>query len=134
MKEQKERFSGGFERKRARKVLDRMMEKLGSSLVLVEGAKDERAVGPYAGIVIQAAGRPRAACRKASETGATEAVVLTDLDRSGDELALELRSELGRYGIRADLELRKTLGGLLQVKQMENFEGKYQKTVEEINR
>ena len=134
MKERKERFSSDSERKHARKVLDRMMEKLGESLVLVEGAKDERAIGPYAGTVIQAAGRPREACRKASETGALEAVVLTDLDRSGDELALELQSELGRYGIRADLEMRKALGGLLQVKQMENFEGKYQKTIEEINR
>lgn len=111
-----------------------MMEKLGKSLVIVEGAKDARAVGPYADLVIEAAGRPREACMKASETGACEAVVLTDLDRSGDELALGLRSELGRHGIRADLETRKTLGGLLQVKQMENFEEKYRKTAEEINR
>jgi len=115
-------------------VLDRMMEKLGASIVLVEGKKDERAVGPYAGMVILAAGMPREACRKASETGASEAVVLTDLDRSGDELALELQSELRRHGIRADLEMRKTLGWLLQVKQMENFEKKYRKTAEEINR
>ena len=108
------------------------MEVLGESLVLVEGVKDATAIYPYVESVIEASGRTRDACRRASESGAGSAVLLTDLDKRGDELAEELRSELGRYGIKADTETRKRLGGLLCMERIENFKGKYRKALEEI--
>ncbi len=115
------------------KELRKIMEKLGDAVVLVEGKKDQYALEPYAKEIFQiSSGKVRSACEKVSETGVREAVVLTDRDKTGEELAKFASEELERYGIRADLETRKRLMGILRLTYVENFGKKYDEKMKEF--
>lgn len=43
-----------------------------------------------------------------------EAIILTDFDREGDEIAAELTKELTRIGVKADNHLRRKIKGLIK--------------------
>lgn len=123
------------ERKAQEKELKKLMEKLKDAVVLVEGKKDERALEPYMrdGKILQASsGRLRKACEKASELGVREVLVLTDRDKAGEELAKMATDELKRHGIRANLDVRKTLMAMLRLATVENFEKKYEEKIREL--
>ncbi|MBD3398427.1 hypothetical protein GF412_04350 [Candidatus Micrarchaeota archaeon] len=122
------------ERKAQEKELSKLMEKLEESVVLVEGKKDERALAPYIkeGRILQASGKLRTACERASGEHVKEVVVLTDRDKAGEELARMAEEELGRYGIRADLETRKRLLAILRITHVENFAKKYEEKKQEL--
>lgn len=117
------------------------MEKIRDAVVLVEGKKDEQALGPYmkGGKILQASGKLRSACEKAALAlgGAPgkknqEVVVLTDRDSAGEELARMAEEELAGHGIRADLETRKKLMAILRLAYVENFEKKYEEKMKEL--
>ena len=112
------------------KRLVRIMDELKESIVFVEGKKDRSALAAI-GItnVLTVAGNLRTACSKA--IGAKKVIVLTDLDRRGDELAKNAVDELQRYGINANIEYRKILGGILNLKYFEDIDKKYVKFLEE---
>ena len=131
MRERKRKSLDYSRAQRERKELQRLMEDLGDCVVMVEGKKDSEAVHRYVEGVIEVAGRPRHACEKAARSGALEVTVLTDLDERGNELADELSSELRSHGVKADTRLRRRIGRLLGISQMENFERKYKKRLEE---
>jgi len=123
------------ERKAQEKELRKLMEKLKDAVVLVEGKKDEQALEPYVrdGKILQAAsGRLRKACERASELGVREVVVLTDRDKAGEELAKMAKAELEGHGIRANLEVRKTLMAMLRLAYVENFRKKYEEKMKEL--
>ncbi len=123
------------ERKAQEKELKKLMEKLKDAVVLVEGKKDEHSLGPYMrdGKILQASsGRLRKACEKASELGVREVLVFTDRDKAGEELAKMAEDELKRYGIRADLDVRKTLMAMLRLATVENFGKKYEEKIKEL--
>ena len=125
------------ERKAQEKELKKLMEKLEDAVVLVEGKKDERALEPYVRggeILLASSGRLRKACERASELGAREAVVLTDRDKAGEELAKMAKEELERHGIHANLEVRKTLLAMLRLAYVENFEKKYEEKRRELEK
>ena len=116
------------------------MEKIEDAVVLVEGKKDEQALGPYMkkGKILQASGKLRSACEKAAlALGAPgkknrEVIVLTDRDRAGEELAKMAEEELAGHGIRADIETRKKLMAILRLAYVENFGKKYTEKMEEL--
>lgn len=111
------------------------MEKLAESAVLVEGKKDVGALLPYVGegrVFAASSGRLRSACAKVAALGVREALVLTDMDAAGDELALRARDELSGLGIRADLRARKKLAGILRLRHFESFGKKYEKRKKEL--
>jgi|GEM_PF-452535 len=118
-----------------KKELKKLMEKLKDSIVLVEGKKDQFALEPYVrGRVLQiSGGRLRGACEKAAEMGAREAVILTDRDNAGEELARMASDELRSCGINADLDTRKKLMAILRLTFVENFDKKYEEKLKEIN-
>ena len=122
------------EKKAQEKELRKLMEKLKDAVVLVEGKKDERALEPYVrgGKILQASGRLRKACERASQEHVRKVVVLTDRDKAGEELAKMAVEELGRYGIHADLETRKRLMGMLKLADVENFGKKYEEKMKEL--
>ncbi|MCP4647905.1 MAG: toprim domain-containing protein [bacterium] len=123
------------ERKAQEKELKKLMEKLKDAVVLVEGKKDEQSLEPYVrnGKILQAAsGRLQKACERASELGVREVVVLTDRDKAGEELAKMAKDELERHGIRADLDVRKTLMAMLRLAYVENFGKKYEEKIKEL--
>jgi 5S rRNA maturation endonuclease (ribonuclease M5) len=118
------------------KELRKLMEKLEDSLVLVEGKKDERALSPYMreGRILQiSSGRLRNACAKAAQTGAREAVILTDRDRAGEELAALARDELRANGISPNMEVRHRLLAILMLTYVENFGSKYEEKMKELS-
>jgi 5S rRNA maturation endonuclease (ribonuclease M5) len=118
------------------KELRKLMEKLEDSVVLVEGKKDERALFPYMrkGRILQvSSGRLRAACAKAAQEGAREAIILTDRDKAGEELASLAADELRANGISPDMEVRKRLLGILMLTYVENFGKKYEEKIRELN-
>lgn len=108
------RYSKPLEKQLATKRLVQFMKKLRESLVLVEGDRDKRALARLGcENLFAVSGKTRSACEKAAATGASHAIILTDIDDRGNELALEVREELGRYGVKCDIELRKSIAGLL---------------------
>jgi len=110
------------------------MEKLKNAVVLVEGKKDQYALEPYVrGTVLQiSSGRLKGACEKAAKMGVQKAIVLTDRDDAGEELAKMANDELRSCGISADLDTRKRLMAILRLSFVENFDKKYEKKLKEI--
>ena len=69
-------------------------------------------------------GTLKRSCEDAAKNGVKKAVILTDLDERGDELAFEAGEELARYGITSDAETRKVIGGMLKLRHFEDIKKK----------
>ncbi|MBI5051412.1 hypothetical protein HZC08_01505 [Candidatus Micrarchaeota archaeon] len=126
----RKRFSNESEMKAVAKELKRFLELLKTSVFFVEGKRDAGALRK-AGILdtVEISGKLKSACEKCA---AERVIVLTDLDESGDELAFLAKEELERYGIMADIELRKRIGAILNLRFFEEFHKKLEKVNEEI--
>jgi 5S rRNA maturation endonuclease (ribonuclease M5) len=118
----------------AAKRLKLLMEALENGALFVEGKKDAKALtGLGFAEVYTISGNLRSSCEKAAKDGVTRAVVLTDRDERGEELAGEARNELERYGITCDTELRKKIAALLHLRYFEDMERKYEKFMMKIS-
>lgn len=115
------------------KRLVNIMNELKESIVLVEGKHDREALAGI-GIVntITISGKLRQACQSVDNT--KKVIVLTDLDRRGDEQAKDAVEELQRYGINANIEYRKILGGILNLKYFEDIDKKYKEFLEGLEK
>ena len=97
------------------KVLGRLKELSADHVILVEGRKDREALA-YLGISgdvfqIQSSGGPPAAAEYVESRGG-KAVILTDWDRRGGNLAAALRDILGRDNPDIDGSVREDLSRL----------------------
>lgn len=97
------------------KVLGRLKELSADHVILVEGRKDREALA-YFGISgdvfqIQSSGGPSAAAEYVESRGG-KAVILTDWDRRGGNLAAALRDILGRDNPDIDGSVREDLSRL----------------------
>ncbi len=97
------------------KVLGRLKELSADHVILVEGRKDREALA-YLGISgdvfqIQSSGGPSAAAEYVESRGG-KAVILTDWDRRGGNLAAALRDILGRDNPDIDGSVREGLSRL----------------------
>ena len=97
------------------KVLGRLKELSADHVILVEGRKDREALA-YLGISgdvfqIQSSGGPSAAAQYVESRGG-KAVILTDWDRRGGNLAAALRDILGRDNPDIDGSVREDLSRL----------------------
>ena len=97
------------------KVLGRLKELSADHVILVEGRKDREALA-YLGISgdvfqIQSSGGPSAAAEYVESRGG-KAVILTDWDRRGGNLAAALRDILGRDNPNIDGSVREDLSRL----------------------
>ena len=97
------------------KVLGRLKELSADRVILVEGRKDREALA-YLGISgdvfqIQSSGGPSAAAEYVESRGG-KAVILTDWDRRGGNLAAALRDILGRDNPDIDGSVREDLSRL----------------------
>ena len=97
------------------KVLGRLKELSADHVILVEGRKDREALA-YLGISgdvfqIQSSGGPSAAAEYVESRGG-KAVILTDWDRRGGNLAAALRDILGRDNPDIDGSVREDLARL----------------------
>lgn len=97
------------------KVLGRLKELSADHVILVEGRKDREALA-YLGISgdvfqVQSSGGPSAAAEYVESRGG-KAVILTDWDRRGGNLAAALRDILGRDNPDIDGSVREDLSRL----------------------
>lgn len=109
------------------KKLEKAIEKLRANLVLVEGKRDKKAL-ELLGCenVLAVAGRKNQLANLINEK---RVIVATDLDKSGNELAEAIKSEIEGFA-QVDCETRRELGRLLRLKYFEDIKRKYEEFYE----
>lgn len=113
------------------KKLERIFGELREETVFVEGKRDREALVQLGfRNVLTISGNLRQSCSKVKST---RVFVLTDLDRRGDQLAIMAKNELESLSISADLEQRKHIAHLLNIRFFENAKKAYDELKGEIN-
>jgi 5S rRNA maturation endonuclease (ribonuclease M5) len=114
------------------KLLDKILKQLREGWVFVEGKRDREALA-FLGIrnVLTISGNLRLSCDRVAEKGVEKVFVLTDLDRRGNQQAALARNELEAQSIGAELDTRKTLGRILNVRFWEDAKRRYDELIEE---
>lgn len=119
--------------KRTTKRLEKIINALTESMVFVEGQKDKKALLKIGcKEVLTVSGNLRNSSLLASNNHTKKVIVLTDLDRRGNELAVRAREELEGFSIKVNTEYRTMLGGILKIRYFEEIDGKYEKFMEEL--
>ena len=112
-----------------------MMEELKGHIVLVEGLKDKPelvGLGANPNMVRTIAGHMDTECEHLKEENVTEVIVLTDMDRRGEELAKRTIDKLNSLGIRHhNLYIRNRLAKLLNLRYWETLGVKVRRFLEE---
>ena len=125
------------------KELEKLMQKLRTGCILVEGKRDKLAFEKLGcRNVIPTVGRARVVCESLSShhfpsfSGVPSLIyiiyIMTDFDRRGKQLAENLRLELESLSLSGDMETRKRLGRILRVKFFEDVHRLYNKKIEEM--
>jgi 5S rRNA maturation endonuclease (ribonuclease M5) len=123
------------EKKRLRKQLEKLLAALKAGVIFVEGKKDREAfVNLGCKQILTISGNLAYSCELAKKMNASEVIVLTDMDESGDELAEKAKSELERRNIKANLDARRHLSRLLCLKEFEAAYKKYEEVLNELNK
>ncbi len=113
------------------KNLEKIIDKLKESVVLVEGKRDSSALLEL-GIIntIEVVGKKRVFEKLEKKENI---VVLFDLDRKGNILCKKVQEELWSMGLSPDVWTRKELGKILRIKYFEDIKRKYDKYIGENN-
>ncbi len=115
------------------KQLKNIIEKLKMSNIAVEGKKDVEALKRLGcNNIICVAGNPKIMCKTMNKMKWKNVVILTDIDERGNELADEVRKELERYEIAVDVETRKRVSKILNLKEVETIDRKYEKILKDV--
>jgi 5S rRNA maturation endonuclease (ribonuclease M5) len=113
------------------KRLGRILSELRQGRVFVEGRKDKAALERLGCTRVKTiSGNLRKSCAELDED-VGEVIVLTDLDRRGDELLLAAKAELEAASKTADTETRRRLAGILRLRNFEDAYRKYEKFVKD---
>lgn len=113
------------------KTLKRILSELRSSWVFVEGQKDKAALQNLGCKKIKTiSGNLRKSCDELDDV--EKVIVLTDLDRRGEQLLLAARDELESCSIRADTDTRRRLAGILALRYFENADRKYEEFMKSV--
>ncbi|MBN1169828.1 hypothetical protein JXA56_02295 [Candidatus Micrarchaeota archaeon] len=111
--------------------LERIFEELRGETVFVEGKRDKEALKQLGfRNVLTISGNLRQSCNKVKST---KVFILTDLDRRGNQLAIMAKNELESLSISADLEQRKHIAHLLNIRFFEEAKRAYEELKGEIN-
>ncbi len=114
------------------KLLGKILKQLREGWVFVEGKRDREALALLGcRNVLTISGNLRMSCDRIAEKGVGKVFVLTDLDRRGEQLAALARDELEARSMRAELDARKTLGRILNVRCFEDAKRGYDSLIEE---
>jgi 5S rRNA maturation endonuclease (ribonuclease M5) len=114
------------------KLLDKILKQLREGWVFVEGKRDREALALLGcRNVLTISGNLRMSCDRVAEKGVERVFVLTDLDRRGEQLAALARDELEARSMRAELDARKTLGRILNIRCFEDANRGYDELIEE---
>jgi 5S rRNA maturation endonuclease (ribonuclease M5) len=114
------------------KLLDKILKQLREGWVFVEGKRDREALALLGcRNVLTISGNLRISCDRVAKEGVGKVFVLTDLDRRGEQLAGLARDELEARSIRAELDARKALGRILNIRCFEDAKRGYDELIEE---
>jgi len=112
------------------KVLERILSVLRVNWLFVEGLRDKAALEKLGCRNIKTiSGNLRKSC-EALDEGVNSVIVLTDIDRRGNQLALAAKGELEGMSRTADIETRRKLAGILGLRNFEDAERKYKELIE----
>ncbi|MFA5382763.1 MAG: toprim domain-containing protein [Candidatus Micrarchaeia archaeon] len=121
-------------KKRLKKELDNIFLELQDGEIIVEGKKDKIALNKIGLIKVNTLqGDYKRIVEKLKEKNVQKVFILTDFDRRGDELAEKLKGELTAQAIDFDLEKRKRLGAILNIKFWEEADTKLEQFLEKID-
>lgn len=120
-------------KKRLKKELDRLLLELQEGKIIVEGKKDKIALNKI-GLknVYTLQGDYRRIVENLKQKNVQKVFILTDFDRRGEELAEKLKGELIGQAIDFDLEKRKRLGAILNIRFWESADTKLEQFLEKI--
>ncbi len=113
------------------KALDRAIEEMRGKPVIVEGKKDKQAL-ENCGIkerILLINRKPEDLCRSLS--GEDEAIILTDFDERGEELAEVISELLRSYGVRPDTDCRRRLRYALGIRVFQEIDSRYEEIEKE---
>jgi 5S rRNA maturation endonuclease (ribonuclease M5) len=123
----------GMEKEKLRlmlKVLERILSGLRENWLFVEGLRDKAALEKLGCRKIKTiSGNLRKSC-EALDEDVKAVIVLTDIDRRGNQLALAAKGELEGMSRTADIETRRKLAGILGLRNFEDAERKYKELME----
>ena len=122
-----------------RKTLERLLSDICDEIIFVEGLRDKKALGQLGcKKVMTISGNLRKRCEELNLSGnIRKVIILTDMDRRGEQLAKAAKEELESHLITADPDTRKRLASLLGLRFFEDAHRKYMdlvRTIEEIER
>ncbi len=122
-----------------RKTLERLLSDIRDKVIFVEGLRDKLALGLLGcKKVMTISGNLRKRCEELNLSGnVSRIVILTDMDRRGEQLAKAAKEELESHSMTADLDTRKRFASLLGLRFFEDAHRKYMdlvRTIEEIER
>jgi len=107
------------------KALERILSDLRESWLFVEGKKDKVALGQLGCTkILTISGNLRRSCETLG-ADVEKVIILTDLDRRGDQLLLAAKDELEGCSKIADIETRRRLAGILGLRCFEDIGRKY---------
>lgn len=106
------------------KKLRKLLEQLNDGWIFVEGKRDREALR-LLGLqkILTISGNLRQSCAKIQKD--EKVFVLTDLDRRGEQLARMAKDELEGLSITVDLEMRKNLAYILNIRYFEDAKRAY---------
>jgi 5S rRNA maturation endonuclease (ribonuclease M5) len=122
-----------------RKTLDRLLLDIRDETIFVEGLRDKRALGLLGcKNVMTISGNLRKRCEELSlSKNTSKVIILTDMDRRGEQLAKAAKDECESLSLAANLDIRARLASLLGLRFFEDAHRKYMdlvRTIEEIER
>ena len=114
------------------KLLGNILNQLREGWIFVEGKRDREALALLGcRNVLTISGNLRISCDRLANEGIGTVFILTDLDRRGEQLAGLARDELEARSIRAELDIRKALGRILNVRCFEDAKRAYDELMKE---
>jgi dTMP kinase len=121
------------------KILDELLEMPSDGVLLVEGTKDRMAMvllGVNGQIIcVQAEGGPLRTAERLHE-GGQSAIIMTDWDPKGEEIAKELRRYLSSLCVKCDISIRSKLRSLCggDIRDVQSLPSLYSRLVTEAVR
>ena len=114
------------------KDLERILSDIRENWIFVEGLRDKAALEKMGCSKVKTiSGNLQKSCNALGQD-VVRVIVLTDLDRRGDQLAIAAREELESCSKTADVETRKRLAGILGLRNFEDAERKYNSFIEKV--
>lgn len=119
--------------RKQQKTLDMILSDLRENWLFVEGKRDKIALEQLGCTkILTISGNLRRSCN-ALGADVDRVIILTDLDRRGDQMLLAAKDELEGCSKKADTETRRRLAGILGLRCFEDIARKYDDFMEMAN-